>query len=190
MDGLRSALDPLWRAVRMGFDRGRLIAVSAEGKMQRLKISLRAGEMKENIEHFEPYGFTSHPLAGSDVVVGFVGADRSHGIALVVGDRRYRLRNLKGGEVAIHDDQGQSVHLTREGIVIKGAGLPMLITDTPKVRMETPLVEVTGDIIDHCDTQPHTVAQMRGIYNTHTHPVRNVQGGGSTVDTSQPSQTE
>jgi phage gp45-like len=40
----------------------------------------------------------------------------SHPIVLVVGDRRYRLKNLQDGEVAIYDDLGQKVHLTRDGI--------------------------------------------------------------------------
>jgi hypothetical protein len=56
--------------------------------------------------------------------------------------------------------------------------------------MVTPLLEVTGDIIDNAATNPHTMAQMRSIYNTHTHPVPNVQLGGPGTATSAPSETE
>lgn len=81
----------------------------------------------------------------------FLDGDRSHGIVLVIADRKYRMKGMREGEVSIKDDLGQSVHLTRDGIVVKGAGLPMLFEDTPSitfkadsfVRFETPRVEAT-----------------------------------------------
>lgn len=129
------------------------VALSQAGKMmQALQVKLLAGETLDQVEHFEPYGFTSRPLGGAEVLTLSVDGDRSHTIVVVAADRRYRMTGFEEGEVAIHDDQGQSVHLTREGIVVKGAGLPMVFEDTPsitfkaatKVRFETPLFEVTG----------------------------------------------
>jgi phage gp45-like len=38
-------------------------------------------------------------------------APRSHGVLIVVGDRRYRLERIASGDVVIHDNQGQKVHL-------------------------------------------------------------------------------
>ncbi len=84
----------------------------------------------------------------------FIDGDRSHGIVLVAADRRYRMTGFEEGEIAIHDDQGQSVHLTREGIVVKGGGLPIKITDTPtvtveaatSVKLDTPLVHCTQNL--------------------------------------------
>ena len=54
---------------------------------------------------------------------------------------------LKTGEVAFHDDQGLSIHLTREGIVINGAGKPLAFVDCPKVTMDGDL-EVAGEVRD------------------------------------------
>ena len=101
--------------------RGSVSAVNGAGKMRTLQIRMMAGEVKDNVEHFEPYGFTSEPLAGAEHVTAFFDGDRSHGVTLVVADRRYRLTGLESGEAAIHDDLGQKVHLTRDGIVIKTA---------------------------------------------------------------------
>jgi len=98
----------------------------------------------------------------------FPSGDRTRGFALVVGDRQYNLV-LADGEVALHDDLGQKVHLTRSGIVIDGSGMPITFTNTPKVRMETDL-EVTGNIKDQCDSTGKTMAGMRATYNGHTHP--------------------
>ena len=76
---------------------------------------------------------------------------------------------MRGGEVAVHDDLGQKVHLTRDGIVIDGAGLPVLFTNTPNIRMETDQLEVTGEIKDRCDSTGKTMSGMRQTYNNHHH---------------------
>jgi phage baseplate assembly protein V len=67
--------------------RGRVAAVQAAGAIQRLQVRLLAGEIKDNVEHIEPFGFTSRPLAGAEHVTLFVDGDRSHGVVVVVGDR-------------------------------------------------------------------------------------------------------
>ncbi len=158
--------------------RGVVSVVNAAAKMQVLQVKLLAGEAKAGLEHFEPYGFTAHPHAGAEALAVFLDGDRSHGIVIVTPDRRYRLTGLAAGEVAIYDDLGQKVHLTRAGIVIDGAGLPVTITNTPKVRMETPLLEVTGEIEDRCDSDGVTMEGMRQTYNIHVHPEND--GGGPT----------
>ena len=66
------------------------------------------------------------------------------------------------------DDQKQEVRMTRGGIVIKGAGKPITLTDTPEVRMESTL-KVTGEVMDRCDSGGKTMAAMRQTYDSHTH---------------------
>lgn len=182
MRQLGRALAPLARGLQNMFSRGVVSAVNSALKMQTVQIQLLTSEGKDNVEHFEPYGYTSHPQVGAEQVTGFVEGDRSHGIVLIVADRRYRLTGFAAGEVAIYDDQGQKVHLTRNGIVIDGAGLPVTITNTPKVRMETERLECTGEIKDRCDSDGMTLEGMRTVYNTHTHP------GDSGGTTGQPNQ--
>lgn len=183
MRQLSRALAPLARGLQNLFSRGVVSAVNPDAKMQTVQIQLLTGEAKDNVEHFEPYGYTAHPHVGAEQATGFVEGDRSHGIVLVVADRRYRLTGLAAGEVAIYDDQGQRVHLTRNGIVIMGAGKTVLITNTPKVRMECDL-DVTGDIKDRCDSNGRTMDGMRDIFNGHDHP-ENDSGG----PTDQPNQS-
>lgn len=89
-----------------------------QDKMQRAQAEMYAGETRE-MEHAEPYGFTSVPHEGAEVIAAAPGGSRSHMVILCVADRRYRLQNLAAGEVAIHDDQGQVVHLTRDGMVLE-----------------------------------------------------------------------
>ncbi|TKV19105.1 baseplate assembly protein, partial [Citrobacter sp. TBCS-14] len=74
-----------------------------------------------------------------------------------VSDRRYRMKGLKTGEVAIYDDQGQSVTLTRAGIVVDGGGKVITFKNAPKARFEMDL-DVTGQIKDLCDTSGQTMS--------------------------------
>lgn len=169
----------IYTRLMMAIGRGRVTTVDDAGAVQMIQVQLGQDEVRDGTPRLAEYGLTSVPPIGTDVVVIFVGGDRSAGVAVATGNQGARPKGLLVGEVAIHDDQGQMVHITRDGIVIKGAGKPVTITDTPKVRMVTERLEVTGDIIDHCDDQPRTMKGMRDIYNTHTHS--GVQtGSGST----------
>lgn len=177
-------LGPVARRVSNMIARGVVSVVTASLKMQGLQVKLLAGEVKDGLEHFEPYGYTSHPKAGAEAVTMFLDGDRSHGVVIVVADRRYRLQGLAAGEVALYDDQGQKIHLTRSGIVVDGAGKPITIQNTPSVSMDTPTVNmsgnlnVTGNIVAQGDISDHgnkSMAGMRGTYNSHTH--NDPQGG-------------
>ncbi|MBL5911217.1 phage baseplate assembly protein V [Enterobacter asburiae] len=159
-------------------------ALNSAKKCQALGLSLIAGEQKEDVEHLEPYGFTSAAQDGAEAVALFPSGDRSHGVVLVVADRRYRLKGLARGEVAVYDDQGQSVTLTRDGIVVDGGGKPITFTNATKARFEMP-IESTGDIKDKCDSGGKSMAQMRTTYDGHTHK-ENGDGGGTTDAPNQP----
>lgn len=184
MSDLGKMLAPIARRLGNMLARGSVAAANGAGKMRTLQIRMMSDETKDNVEHFEPYGFTSEPIQGAEHVTAFFDGDRSHGVTLVVADRRYRLQGLKAGEMAIFDDQGQKVHLTRTGIIIDGANLPLVIQNVPtatikaatKVRFETPLMEVTGQIKDLSDSTGKTMAAMRSTYNGHTHHENDVHG--------------
>ncbi len=137
------------------------------------------GEQLQAAEYFQHYGLTSNPPAGAMMVVLPIGGNTAHGIVIATEHATYRLKNLAAGEVALYDDQGQKVHITRNGIVIDGAGKQVTITNTPKVRMETTQLEVTGEIKDQCDSTGKTMSGMRNTYNTHTH--NDPQGGAVNV---------
>ena len=102
---------------------------------------------------------------------------------LVVADRRYRLKGLKSGEVAIYDDEAKSVTLTRTGIVVDGGGKLITLRNAPKARFEMD-IEATGNITDNCDSGGVSMAQMRVTYNGHNHK-ENGDGGGITDETLQ-----
>ncbi len=140
-----SPLNPGRRAL-FGAARAVLKSISArpqETKLQQLDLEALAGEPIDGAEHMEPYGFTARPHAGAEAVVVFVGGNRSHPLVVAVADRRYRLQGLVDGELALYDDLGQKVHLTRSGIVVTAPTITLaghvVVTDG---------LTVTGGITD------------------------------------------
>lgn len=116
-----------------------LTGVDDGTKMQSVQIDLGDDEVRDEVEHPQNYGFTSRPIPGADALALCVGGRRDHCIVVVVDDRRYRLKGLAEGEVALYTDQGDKVHLKRGGTIE--------ITASSKVTVNAPLVEVpSGDV--------------------------------------------
>ena len=91
-----------------------------------------------NLNRVEPYGFSYRPKPGCQTYLLFPSGDRSYGVAIVIGDKRYQM-NLTEGEVAIHDDENNFVHIQRGGVIeVKAAA---------KVLATTPLFETTQDAV-------------------------------------------
>jgi phage baseplate assembly protein V len=141
METLGSAIDPLVKRVRLLVGKGTLHLVDDAPAVQTVQATFLAGETRDAVERSQDYGFTSHPLPGMQPIAVFIGGDRSNGIVLAVADRTYRLRGLARGEVAIYDDLGQRVHLTREGIIIETA-LDITVKAGPKLRLEADHIEM------------------------------------------------
>lgn len=135
------AIAPLARRVSNMLARGSVTLSYAAGKLQTLQISLLSDEAKDTVEHFEPYGFTSNPKPGAEVLAAFLEGDRSHGIVIMAADRRYRIQNLLPGEVAIYDDHGSFIKFTQSGIAISGGSHPITINNTTTVTV------TGGDIV-------------------------------------------
>lgn len=169
MHAFNRMLAPLKRRLQLILSRGVGHLSNPDTELQELQIELLSGEVLDGVEHFEAYGYTSRPHPGHEVAAASLAGKRSHTVCLVAADRRYRLKGLAKGEVALYDDLGHQVHLTRDGIVIRGAGQQVLITGTPKLRVEAD-IEATGQIKDLCDSSGNTMSSMRAAYNSHTHP--------------------
>jgi phage baseplate assembly protein V len=88
--------------VRMMLSRGEVTLVDDGGGTQRLQLALLDGELKGGVEKFEPYGFTSVPLIGAEVLAAFLGGNRSHGIAVVAHSGPHRPRRGGEGDVTLY----------------------------------------------------------------------------------------
>jgi len=144
--------------------RGTVVLAAADRLMQTLQVRLTAGELKDNVEHFEPYGFTSHPKAGAEVLTMFLNGDRSHAVVVVAADRRYRIKELKPGEVAIYTDEGDRVHFKR-GRIIDIETNTLNIKATTAVNFDTPTITQTGRIVSLGDQVAGEVSQIGHVHS-------------------------
>lgn len=163
--------------------RGVVALANAAGKLQRLQLRLLDGDVKDNVEHFEPYGYTAKPLPGAEHVTLFLDGDRSFGITVVVADRRYRVKDLPDGGVALFDSAGSRIVLSADGRIT--------VTAAAKVVIDSPVVEITGDLMvaqnivaqgDISDQGDKSMASMREVYDGHDH---DLPGGGTTSEPNQ-----
>lgn len=112
-----AAIQPFKDRLFLMVGRGVLTALSAaEGALMRAQIDGLADETLEDREFVLDYGMSCRPHPGAEVLALFLAGLRSNGVVVRVFDARYQIA-LAEGEVAIHDDLGQKVHLTRDGIV-------------------------------------------------------------------------
>ena len=194
-DMIQRAIDKAMSRVRTAF-RAVLTAIDSTTPIQLLQADGLAGEQLQDNELMQHYGFTSVPLAGAQVIVLPIGGKTAHGIIIATEHIASRLKALKNGEVAIYDDQGQSVYLTRQGIIVNGGGLPVTITNTPSITHDSPTTHMTGDLVvdgdisnqgnvttdgsvsvaqsvtaqgDIMDQGGKSMAGMRAAYNGHKH---------------------
>ena len=111
------------------------VLLSYVGKPQTLQIQGN-GTVRDKVQHAQPYGLCVRPLAGAEAVMLNLAGNAAQSICIVVADRRYVMQ-LAEGEVALYDDQGQKIHLTRAGIDIQS---PLAI------NMQAPRVDMNGDV--------------------------------------------
>lgn len=163
MGDMSRVLGPFVRRISNMLARGSVAAANAATRMQTLQVRLLAGEVKDAMEHFEPFGFTSKPLPGAEALAAFLGGDRSHGVVLVVADRRYRLQTLQDGEVALHDAFGNWAHFKADGT--------FEISATTQVAIDSPLVTMSGNLqVAGVVTAAVNVIGGGKSLATHTHP--------------------
>ena len=137
-------MQQIWNRLQLLFSQGVATLVGAD----KVQARVLDNEVLDNLARIEPYGFSYRPKPGAQVYLAFPAGDRSYGVALVVGDKRYQMELLEG-EVAIHDDElNHSIKLGRDGIVIEGGSHDITINNAPKVIVNDGTVEVTGgDVI-------------------------------------------
>jgi len=143
--------------------RGTVALASAGSMLQTLQMRLTAGEVKDDLEHFEPYGYTSHPLPGAEGVALFLGGDRSHGVVVCVADRRFRLKELQPGEVALYTDEGDTFVFKR-GRVVELQTMTLKVKAGTLVEFDTPLIKTTGRIESVGDQVAAGISQVEHVH--------------------------
>lgn len=170
MIDLDRLLAPLRARVMNMIGRAVLTLVDDSTKMQLLQVSGIEDESLDEVERFQDYGFTSVPLAGAEAVVVRGSGQGDQPYVIAVDDRRYRVRNLESGEVAVYNDSGSYV-------VLKASGDIQIVPSSGTVSL-------TGDL-DVSGTVTATVDVVGGgkSLSTHTHTSGALLDGSSAAVT-------
>lgn len=156
--------------------RGILTASEDRYPIRFVQASIFDDELQDDIEHFEPYGFTSRAHEGAEVIVAHLDGDRSHPLALVITDRKYRIKDLKKGETCIFDSKGRRIYLRDGEIEIEAKDAPVRVHTSATVTIDAPLVKMTGNLqVDGNVTVGGNVTATKEVsgngvvLSTHTH---------------------
>lgn len=186
-------LRQLGRRVAMMIGLGKITGYGDAGGIQKLQYQTPL-EVRGNTPRMAEFGFSSGLPVGTDVVLAYLGGDRSSAVIVASNNQQYRQSGLKSGETLIYNQWGMFVKLTENGIEVEAKGKPVTVanattvtvTATEKIRLETPRLEVTGDVIDNCDSNGATLKALRDAHNDHDHIVKNVQSGNDEKTSEKP----
>ncbi|EKN3987789.1 TPA: phage baseplate assembly protein domain-containing protein [Yersinia enterocolitica] len=181
-------LAKLYRQIKMMIGVGRVTGSHDGGSVQTVQYQTPL-EVRSDTPRLAEFGFSSGLPAGTDVVIGFLGGDRSSAVIIGSNHQSFRHVGLKSGETVIYSQWGQYVKLTEAGIIIEANSQPVTVNNATevtvnasvKVRLNTPLLEVSGDIVDNAGSNSTTLKTLREAYNAHNHQLKNVQGGSATL---------
>lgn len=177
---LKRLMGPYLRMARMMVGRCIINLVDDSLKIQEVQITVLADEVRDKVERFQEYGFTSHPFSSAEGVVVSVGGNRDHGIVIAVDDRRYRLKGLEQGEVAIYTDEGDSIQLRRNNNMEITCLNKLKATVTNECDITSPVTTINA--AGNCTVNSPSILLGEGaslsilderaitVYNNHAHP--------------------
>ncbi len=143
IDQLTRFIGPLKRRIQMMVGRG-VVKASVDTKgLQQLQCSVLADETLDNVERVQQYGFTSNPLPGAEFVMVQFGGNRDQSVVIAVDDKRYRMKSLQPGEVALYTDEGDSIVFKR-GNKIEITTKELTVNAEDKVIVNTKEAEVNA----------------------------------------------
>ncbi|PMQ04155.1 hypothetical protein DyAD56_15820 [Dyella sp. AD56] len=179
MSADQNAIMRLWRRVQLTVGRGRVTTSNDSKTAQLLQLVMGALETRDTTPRLGEFGHASRPPVGSDVVVVFVGGDRSSGVAIATGHQASRPTNLVEGESMLYDLWGKRIYLSEGGIVVEAKGTPVTVNDastvtvnaSTEVVINTPTLQVNGNIVATGDITDKTrsMAADRALYDEHGH---------------------
>lgn len=162
---LNKILEPIRNRVRMIVSRAIVSYIDDTTKMQILQISVLKGEVKDNVERVQNYGFTSHPLKDAEAVALFINGNKDHGLVIAVDDTRYRFKNLPEGGVVVYDYDGNYIKLTKDnGIEIEAPNKDINIKASGEINIGNTSLKklVTEELVSLFNDHIHSGVGLTG----------------------------
>jgi phage baseplate assembly protein V len=188
--------------------RGVLASIKRAPQVQLVDGEGLSGEALKAMELFQQFGFTSAAPAGTQIIVLPLGGRTSAGVVVASEHGGYRFVLGADGEAAMYNQWGDVVHMRSDRTIHMVAavkvlvdtaevtinasgsmtintptlnvnGANMVVTASAGVALTTPTVEASAAITAGTNTK--SMAGMRTVFNTHTHPENNTTGGSTSA---------
>jgi phage baseplate assembly protein V len=108
-------LKTLGEALRRTAVRGFVQLVKDSGDVQFVQLQLDADNVRDDVEHFQPFGLAGHPLKDAQGLVFMVAGNPRHLVAMGLFNPDKRPKDLEEGATALYDAEGVKVHLKPGG---------------------------------------------------------------------------
>lgn len=164
-------LEPIRNRIRMLAARALISSVSDGSGGITLELTLGAAEVRDDVDLVQQYGISSKPKPGSQAVTIFISGSRAEGVTIATKGAGADMEfHLDEGEVALHTDEGDSVHLKR-GRIVEITTETLRITASTAVEIDSPKLSTTGNVQADGDLQDAlgTVSTLRTAFNSHVH---------------------
>jgi phage baseplate assembly protein V len=170
---IAKACEPLKRRVMQMVGRCVLTAAADDSEgIQKLQVSILSGETLDGIQRMQEYGFTSVPNVGAEGIVLSLSGNRDHSVCVATEDRRFRIKNLEEGEVAIYTDEGDVIEFKRGNLInIKASEAVSIETKTANVTASTEAV-IEAPAVKLGASAAEAVIKgntFQSLFNAHTH---------------------
>lgn len=179
---VRRQLEIVNRRINNSTARGVVQLTDVSKQMQTLQVTVLKDEVLDAVQYFEPHGFTSRAKQGAEAVLLCPGGNRASAFAIAVSDRRFRIKDLGEGEVAMYDDANNLIHFKQDKT--------LSVKSDTSVDFDVPDITTTGNIVAtgninaggniHADGNVSadgdisdgigSMQEMRDTYNGHNHP--------------------
>lgn len=136
--------------------------IVASDAIQKLQVEALSDEVLDNVELFEPFGFTSHARAdgATETIIIAIGGNRDLPVAMVVTDREKRPTNLAEGESCQYAIVGGEV---KRAVLAKADG-EVHLADAP-----TDYVALAQSVKDELDAIKSDLDTLTVALKIHVH---------------------
>lgn len=176
LSDLNRWIEPIKHRIANMFARAILNNVDDSTMMQLLQLEVLPGELRDQVERFQEYGFTSVPVKGAEALIARIAGHSDHGVVICVADRRTRPVNLESGEVCVYNKFGTQILIDKNGntvvtcsgdVTFKGGTTPVAKEGSSTTGHVHTLTGTAGpySIVGTAITQTDTIATGAGSPN-------------------------
>jgi len=146
-------LSPVRNRVRLMVGRCVLEVINDSTKAQSVQITGMADEVRDDVERFQNYGFSSVPYAGTEGIAVSVGGNRAHQVIVATEDRARRPTGLAEGDVALYNSNGVRCLLEQcNDLVLLGNAPTDFVALASLVQGELDKIQAAFDAHNHITT--------------------------------------